>query len=34
MDIEGRRIMIRVNLKIGDEPDSHEKKLQHEQKII
>jgi len=27
MDIEGRRIMIRVNLKLGDEPDSHEKKL-------
>ena len=33
MDIEGKRVMIRVNLKLSEGPDCMEKKFQHEQRI-
>ena len=34
MDIEGKRIMMRVNLKLSEEPDCLEKKQLHEQRIF
>jgi hypothetical protein len=34
MDIEGKRVLLKINLKVASTPEAQAKKLEHEQNII